>query len=101
MILVYRTQTNSPASSNILNQSSPNNPYPSSTSTNSVNRPTISQQRPPYLQQGRVVNSNSMDSSYSQSYISSQQSYPIQQNGYGQYPMHHQQQQSKSYPFLS
>jgi len=101
LILVYRTQTNSPASSNILNQVPQNtntNPYPSSTSTNtsnSINKPTISQQRSPYLQQGRVLNSNSMDSSYNP-----QQSYSIQQNDYGQYPIHHQQQSRFTLSFL-
>jgi hypothetical protein len=84
LILVYRTQTNSPISSN------PNtNLYISSTPTNSLNKPTISQQRSSYLQQGRVINNNSMDSSY-----------PIQQNGYGQYPIHHQQQSRFIFSFL-
>ncbi|CAF0758468.1 unnamed protein product [Rotaria sordida] len=104
---IYRTQTNT------LNQTahhSNTSSYPLSTSTNSsveqqhssnssisshsnpVNKSTISQQRLPYLQQGRILNSNTMDSSYSQSYIPQQHSYSIQQNGYGQYPMYHQQQ---------
>ncbi|CAF3685850.1 unnamed protein product [Rotaria sp. Silwood1] len=100
----YRTQTNT------LNQTShhPNtSSYPLSTCTNSsveqqhssnLNSVNKSQQRMPYLQQGRVLNSNSMDSSYSQSYIPQQQqhSYSIQQNGYEQYPMYNQQQNPTS-----
>ncbi|CAF4798725.1 unnamed protein product, partial [Rotaria sp. Silwood2] len=104
--LVYKAQTNT------LNQTSHHsnvNSYPLSTSTNASveqqyssnasvsshsNPVTKPQQRSPYLQQGRLVNSNSIDSSYSQSYIPQQQqhSYSIQQNSYGQYPMYYQQQ---------
>jgi hypothetical protein len=51
------------------------------TSSNSPHKPTISPQRSPYLQQGKVPNNNAIDSSYS-----------IQQNGYGQHPSYHPQQ---------
>lgn len=76
-LLVYRIQTNN-SSSNILNQTlqnnNNNNSYSSSNLTNVLNNPSISQQRSSYLQQGRILNNQSIEQQNVYEQYSSQQS---------------------------
>ncbi|CAF3612874.1 unnamed protein product [Rotaria socialis] len=100
---VYRTQSNTPSQIsshvNTSQYSLPTSTNPSgeqqhssvSSHSNPMNKFTTSQQRAPYLQHGQVPNSNSMDPSYSQSYVPQQNNYQIQQQWYNQSRMSIQQ----------
>ncbi|CAF4521611.1 unnamed protein product [Rotaria socialis] len=108
---LYRTQSNTPSQTsshvNTSQYSLPTSTNPSgeqqhssvSSHSNPMNKFTTSQQRAPYLQHGQVPNSNSMDPSYSQSYVPQQNNYQIQQQWYNQsrMPIQQEKQYTSSY----